>query len=570
VFAGFRWQLLALLLSLLACGAAIAFRINRSSPPPSTAPTPSLALATSSPSPTATDSAALPPSATRGGLSGSYREGIVGRPQRLNPLLAQLNAADRDISSLIFEGLFRTNAYGELVPQLAEEHVISSDGLEHVLRLRQDVLWQDGLPFGADDVLYTVSLLSSPAYAAISLDGAFWQTVEAQKLSPQLLRFRLAQPHSGFTSLLTVGILPEHALRGTGMEQLAGHPFNLSPVGTGPYQLAQLFSDGGGITALELARSPLYSPRGAAAAEQAFERLRFQFYADEAALGMAFRAGEIDTFGTAAPPSLPDLLGLPSSQLYHAPLSQLTVLLFNWVDSPFAERRWRQALALSLDLPRLVQAHMAAGAVPADGPFAPGFSVHQPNSFWREADMGAALALLENLPTDDGAQELAPLSLVYEGRPALQSLAHDIADTWQTLGLQFELLPLSGTELAERLAAGRFHAAIVEQAIGADWDLFPYWHPSQARQGNVGGVSQVALAELLEAARSDIYAVRRFQSLHKLQTVFAEQAIAIPLFAPTYTFVTRDSLSGIQLSALYSPADRFRGILSWGRLAASA
>jgi len=43
-----------------------------------------------------------------------------GRDSQLNPLLAVYNPVDRDITSLIFEGLTATNAYGEIEPRLAE------------------------------------------------------------------------------------------------------------------------------------------------------------------------------------------------------------------------------------------------------------------------------------------------------------------------------------------------------------------------------------------------------------------------------------------------------------------
>src|SRR5690606_25308953 len=47
-------------------------------------------------------------------------EALVGEIRKLNPLLATYNPVDRDITALIFEGLTATNAYGEIVPRLAE------------------------------------------------------------------------------------------------------------------------------------------------------------------------------------------------------------------------------------------------------------------------------------------------------------------------------------------------------------------------------------------------------------------------------------------------------------------
>ena len=49
----------------------------------------------------------------------------------------------------------------------------------------------------------------------------------------------------------------------------------------------------------------------------------------------------------------------------------------------------------------------------------------------------------------------------------------------------------------------------------------------------------------------------------QLQEAFAEQVIAIPLYYPLYTYVLRDTIEGVQLGYVATPADRFRGIREW-------
>ena len=266
MFRGFRWQLMAFILALFVLFFAIAFRIIRQTSIPVATPVPSTAIPASTATAVPLSTQAVPIEATpasAGQAYRGYREGLVGTVRRLNPVFAHLNAVDRDIASLIFEGLFATNDYGAAIPLLAEQLVTSSDGLEYVVELRQDVYWQDGVAFSSDDVVYTMSLLSDPEYAAFSASAQFWASVETQKLSDALVRFRLAQPLAGFTNLLTMGILPEHVLRGTSVAQLAGHPFNLSPrLAPVPYQLAELgVNIDGDITSVQLQRSPLYRER---------------------------------------------------------------------------------------------------------------------------------------------------------------------------------------------------------------------------------------------------------------------------------------------------------------------
>ena len=155
---GFRWQLVAFVAAAVLFVAALANRAASVPVPPATA-TSQVATATEpaplSPTITPNPGVLIQPQASQSEVV-TFREGLVGPIQRLNPLLT--DPAERDITSLIFEGLTRINAYGEPVPSLAKSWVISSDGLEYVVTLRDDVLWQDGLPFSARDVVYTMSI----------------------------------------------------------------------------------------------------------------------------------------------------------------------------------------------------------------------------------------------------------------------------------------------------------------------------------------------------------------------------------------------------------------------------
>ncbi|TSC77595.1 MAG: peptide/nickel transport system substrate-binding protein, partial [Parcubacteria group bacterium Gr01-1014_29] len=68
---------------------------------------------------------------------GSYREGIIGIPRFINPLLANSDA-DRDLARMVYTGLLRHNGKGALVESLAERYEISDDGLVYTFYIRPD------------------------------------------------------------------------------------------------------------------------------------------------------------------------------------------------------------------------------------------------------------------------------------------------------------------------------------------------------------------------------------------------------------------------------------------------
>lgn len=582
MFRGFRWQFIALLIAVILFAAGLVYRAGRAAdiPPRSASPTatPAPAIATEPTAPTLDSAAAMPiqtPSAA------VFREGLVGSLGRLNPLFAHLNPVDADISSLIFEGLFAINDYGEVVPRLAADLVISSDGLEYVVILRDDIKWQNGMPFSADDVVYTMGLLSEADEGVPLPNREFWRTVETQKLTEHLLRFRLAQPFSSFPYLLTIGLLPEHALRGTTAADLARHPFNLSPIGTGAFQLGKLVGSlDDGLSAAQLLASPVFSARSEAAGGYFFREIWFQLYPDADAATSAFLTGELDAM---ANPRLPEGESLPpDSRLYAQTDGTLGILIFNWNVEPFAERRLRQALSLSLNVPQLVAAHLESAATYADSPYPPGAAAYQPQAFWNTYDPAQAQSLLDDAAATEGAADNSDadstgadawpgFTLLLEDRVELRSLGEAIAAQWRLLGLDVSVEAVGAADLQNRLETGRFDAALVRQHIGADPDLFRFWHPAQHGSGwNYGAASDVATAELLEFARAEIYGIRRAHFHQQFQLAFAEGAIARPVYYPLFSYVLRDTVEGVQLGFMSTAADRFRGIQSWGRAAAAA
>src|SRR5687768_10580677 len=96
------------------------------------------------------------PTAARDG--DTYVEAMTDPPRFVNPLLA-LSDTDRDLTHLVFSGLTRIDAEGDLVPDLASSWDVSPDSRVYTFTLRPDAHWHDGTPVTADDVLFTIGLL---------------------------------------------------------------------------------------------------------------------------------------------------------------------------------------------------------------------------------------------------------------------------------------------------------------------------------------------------------------------------------------------------------------------------
>ncbi|MBN1564627.1 MAG: ABC transporter substrate-binding protein, partial [Anaerolineae bacterium] len=296
-------------------------------------------------------------------------EALIGTIRKLNPLLATYNVVDRDITALIFEGLTTTNQYGEIIPQLAKTWAVTPDGLEYIFVLRNDVLWQDGEPFTALDVVFTFNLLSDPLFPGATELYEFWRTIEVDLLARYVVRFRLTQPLASFPDQLRIGIVPAHVLMNTPADQLAQHPFNLAPIGTGPYQIETLTAADGQINGIQLRVAPVYRQRPEGAAGYALDRIVFRTFPNAELALNAYRQGEVNSISVIPSAWQSAAQQIPGLSLYTTVQPEVGILIYNWDRVEAANNpRARIALAQAVDREGVVSKHLAGQAIPADSP----------------------------------------------------------------------------------------------------------------------------------------------------------------------------------------------------------
>lgn len=570
-----RWQILLLLTAVVLFAGTLLSRLSLPQPAPPAATLPS---ATPTPEPTLTQ-ALQPLPASTAVIIPTFREAAIGRVQRLNPLFANLNPIDRDISALIFEGLTRTNGHGEVIPSLAQSWSISGSGLDYVIELRDDVLWQDGTPLSMADIVYTFSILQSPDFPGDPALGAFWRTVEVQPLSEVLVRFRLTQPLARFLEFLTIGLLPEHALRGTTAAQLTDHPINLAPIGTGPYQLEALRGGvNGALAAVDLRAAPVYRQRTEARPVN-IDRFRFVLFDSFDRAREALQTGSVDALASRSRQEAQALANTPNINRSITLQPSIGMVIFNWANDRtrfFREQRVRQSLLLGLDRGPIVERNLTLAAVPASSPLIPGSWGFDPGLPWPLPDAAAARALLESAniqrPEDQAppvSGALLEFSLVTADDPALVAVAQEIAAQWSALNIVVRVDAAPASTFQSRLENGEFDAALVEMDLSgsSDPDLYQFWNPDEYPDGlNYGGMDDGRIAEALERARQDYSGINRILHYQDFQNSFIARAIGIPLYYPTFVYATTQRVAGVQLGYIATPTDRLRDVLSWSVL----
>ncbi|CAA9549579.1 MAG: hypothetical protein AVDCRST_MAG18-192 [uncultured Thermomicrobiales bacterium] len=258
-----------LLLTLAACGGGTP-RADMAGPTPSARPATALA----------------PTSAPQRG--GTATIGVVDDLRQLNPAFG-----GKDLPGALFrpvvEGLFDFDGEGRPRPWLTEEvpgrgRGVSTDGTTIIIRLRQGVAWEDGAPFTAADVVYTLAVGQNPANPfAPEIADAYRAIRAADALDPYTVRLTLTAPGDSYLRAFSP-VLPAHLFNGA--TDLVDQPYARAPFGTGPFRFAE-WTPGVSLT---LARSPSYRLRD----RPYLDRIIFRAYQDRATAEAALRAGMID------------------------------------------------------------------------------------------------------------------------------------------------------------------------------------------------------------------------------------------------------------------------------------
>ncbi len=147
-------------------------------------------------------------------------------------------------ASLVSESLLLRLPDGRLIPNLVKEvptvenGLLAEDFTSVTYNLLEGVLWSDGQPFTANDVVFTWQWIMEDNNGAI-LQESYSQIENTEAVDDLTVRMTFTGPNPTLSDTQTGQgssvILPAHILQGGGQE--ANDAFKSNPIGTGPYKV---------------------------------------------------------------------------------------------------------------------------------------------------------------------------------------------------------------------------------------------------------------------------------------------------------------------------------------------
>jgi peptide/nickel transport system substrate-binding protein len=505
---------------------------------------------------------------------GVYAEGLIGSLNRLNPLLDYYNVADRDVDRLLYSGLIRFDDRGLPQGDLADSWGISRDLTIYNFSIRENAVWHDGQPVTSDDIIFTIERMREDSAPLPEDIRQFWQQIEVRRLDEKTLQFRLPDPFAPFLDYLTFGVLPAHLLGDLTTAEIIDDPFNLQPVGSGPYIFQRLLVESGQITGLVLKANKEYY-----ATPPYIEDITIRYYATSQDALQAYRNGDILGIGDIPLEILNEVLAEPELSLHTGRLPQLAIVFFNLsaTDLPFfQDSAVRLALLKGLNRQGMIDRFLSGQGILADGPILPGTWAYYDGLERIEFDPEAAIEDLRlagyTLPAEGGNVRTntdgvaLSFELIYVDDPLHGQLAENIRLSWERLGVMVSLAPLPYEQFTVALDSHQYQAALTDINLfrSPDPDPYPFWHQAQINGGqNYSGWDDRQASEYLEQARITVDLEERTRLYRNFQVRFARELPALPLFYPVFRYAVDAQVQGVSIGPLFDVSDRFDTITAW-------
>lgn len=494
---------------------------------------------------------------------GTYTEGMIGEITNLNPLFAS-GGLDDSTSRLLFNGLLRYNTNGDLVPDLAKEWKANDDRKSYTVILRDDVLWHDGRPFTADDVVYTIGAIQNPATR--STQFASWQGVTAKAVNKHEVKFELPAPFAPFPGALTVSILPKHILGDTQPAMLRSSPFNTQPIGTGPFTFSALRNDKPKEQQVELARNSNYfksAPK--------LERFVIHTYPDDDNLANALEEREITAAVDLKIETAERFNSDKSIRSADIPLNSGVYAFFKNSTAPLTEASVRTALAQAINRQAILMLFKARYA-PLKGPLLP-YQLGYDSAYSQQTKVAEAEKALDaagwakqpdGIRAKDGAK--LELGLTTVNSAQYTALASELQKQWKAVGVAIKPQLLTSEQLQQTaLSAHSYDILLYGISIGQDPDVYAYWHSSQARTGglNFSEWKSGRADASLEVARTRLEPVLREARYKTFQDEWLKSSPAVALYQPRLTYSYHQNATGFKAFPSNNASDRLTNVEEW-------
>lgn len=507
-------------------------------------------------------------------VSGPVRGGtmVVGwtnDADALNPVVQQTMLASH-VDTLIFPNP-TTEVFEDcrltVQPLLAESWIHDEDSMGLTMKLRSDVVWDDGIPVTADDVILTHQLMADPEVAS----PRFNQTERiagVEKVDLHTVRYTFTEPYDRETQLYQASqdLLPAHLYRDADRKNLRRHPLNDRPVGAGLYRLERWERNQEMVLSANPEVTLTHPPY--------IERVVFRIIPEYTTRLTELILGRVDVMDGLQPEDVerlkrenPEIRILPRGWRW------MEYVAWNSRDPLFADPRVRRALTMCIDRDLLIQVLLNGGGELCGRPCVSTITPELCGACNDTIeplphDPRAGLALLGDLGWKDSDgdgvldKDGTPFSFTLKtsaGNPRREQASVLIQSQLKEVGIDAQLAQLEGMVLFEQMRNKDFQAALGGWSAALYVDPRAFWHSGDEYVFNFTSYSNSAVDELIARGEGETDIEAANAVWHEMQELIYEDQPYTFLYWVNNLMAIHQRFEGVEANLL-TP---FYGLERW-------
>jgi peptide/nickel transport system substrate-binding protein len=474
----------------------------------------------------------------------------------LDPQLNNL-PGDRSADLHFFDLLIR-NQYNELQPGLALSWKLV-DPTTWDFVLRPNVLWSDGKPFTADDIVFSYARAPSVPGSVANFGGYLRTVASVEATGPLALRIRTKEPNP----LLPLNLASIHIVSRHGTEGATSNDFNTGKalIGTGPYRLVS-YQQGERIV---MRANPDYWD-GA----PLWSEVDYRYVASAPSRTAALLAGDVDVIDKVSVSDLGQLRARPEVKVFAYPGLRMLLLQPSFAsgpnrfaldndgkplpENPMLDKRVRQALSIAINRQALCERLLLGTGNPTgqwmpEGSFGynpdvpvPGFDPDGAKKLLAEAGFPNGFQISLHLPND--RYVLGPQT------------AQAIAQMWTRIGVKTQVESIPWAVYAAAVTKNEYVMSTLAWGNGTgegSYALTNVLGSFDAKQGrgvsNWGRYNSPAVDAALDAAMQEFDDAKREAILKRSVVTVADDVGIIPLFHYQNVWAAKRGLKVTPLSS---------------------
>lgn len=499
---------------------------------------------------------------------GVYVEGVIGNISTLNPLLAA-SEPEQAVSRLLFSSLYNYDVTGALHTDLAESMTVKDDKV-YTIKLR-NAAWHDGKKLTAEDVVYTINLIKNPQVR--SPLRVNWLDISARAIDDSTVEFMLPAVYAGFSHALTFPVIPKHILQSVSPSSMREADFSSNPVGSGPFAVKRVQTSESTSSTDVVRMEPNTKYYGAVST---LSRLELRAYGNESLLVKAVNSGEVSA-ASGLSLSAADNIKSKQYSTKHWLLNKGVYLLMNNRSQTLQDARVRQALRYATDTSS-IRATVGDNVARLDTPIlqsqiaqklpaAPDYNLDKAKALLKEAGWTYNQGQWKG---KDG-RPLAVAVTTSSGRDEYKKIVDALKQQWSKLGVDVQLREIdtssTTTSFVQSVLQPRdYDALLYELELGADPDVFAYWHSSQASASgyNFANYSNRTVDNDLVGGRSRTNSALRAAKYIQFVNQWLNDAPAIALYQSVGSYVLNNGASIVEpRGSLNTMNDRYADVTTW-------